>query len=98
MNLLISQNNKILSQLKETERLLEDKEIGQNVITKLKMVDDVLEDISSTLKKLNINLKRGNEIELTNEERDFLKCEKDSNKLLSQVMPALIILSINNLD
>ena len=98
MNLLISQNNKILSQLKETERLLEDKEIGQNVITKLKMVDDVLEDISSTLKKLNINLKRGNEIELTNEERDFLKCEKDSNKLLSQVMPALVILSLNNLD
>ena len=98
MNLLISQNNKILSQLKETERLLEDKEIGQNVITKLKMVDDVLEDVSSTLKKLNINLKRGNEIELTNEERDFLKCEKDSNKLLSQVMPALVILSLNNLD
>jgi len=95
MDILISQNNEILSHLNETKQLIEDKEIGKNVVDKLKIVNDILVDVTSTLTKLNINLKLSNEVELTNEEKDYLKCEKDSNKLLSQVMPALIILSIN---
>lgn len=94
MNILIDQTKDILSQLEETNQLIDDK-LDENGIEKIRIINDELVDISDKLIRLNINLRNGNNIELSNKEKEYLKCEKNSNELISQVMPALILLSMN---
>ena len=94
MDFLTDQTNDILSQLEETNQLITDNIIDNNTIEKIKIIHDDLITISEKLTKLNIKLKQNEKIELSAIEIDYLKCEKESNELISQVMPALIILSL----
>jgi len=94
MNILIKQTKEILSQLEETHQIINDKNINNDTIDKLGMMYDNLINMSEKLKKLNIKLKSNENIELTYEEKEYLKCEKKSNDLISQVMPALVILNL----
>ena len=94
MDFLIEQTNEILLQLEETNQLITDNIINNITIEKIKIIHDDLLTISEKLTKLNIKLKQNEKIELTDIEIDYLKCEKESNELISKVMPALIILSL----
>lgn len=94
MDNVINKNKEVLSQLEELDLLIDKNYVHQNTINKINIIFDKLNDISDTLTNLNINLKLDNQIELTGSEREYLKCEKDSNNLIGRIMPALALLSL----
>lgn len=96
MNILIKQSIEVKDQLEETQTLLENKKMTEPIINRIKIINDKLLDISKTLTELNINIKNNNQIKLTKEEEDYLECDKNSNLLLTKIMPALTILSLHN--
>ena len=95
MDIVIDENKKILVHLKEMEKILSSIEINDNISNKIKIIYESLSDISNTLYKLNINLKNKNQIELSNQESEYLACEERSNKIMTRLMPALILASLD---
>ena len=95
MDILIDENKKILEHLNNTEKILSTIEINDNISNKIKIIYETLIDVTSSLNKLNINLKNHNLIELSTIEQEFLICEERSNKLITKLMPALIMASLN---
>ena len=96
MNILLDQNKEIQKQLEEVKTSLDNKQyLGEPIIKKISIINDKLLDISNTLQKLNINIKKQNQIQLTEEELDYVDNERKSNELISKIMPILTLLSIN---
>lgn len=94
MNILLEQNKEIQTELERTQKLLDNKKLSKPLIAKITILNDKLLDISSTLTKLNIDIKLDNKIILNESELDYLNTEKESNKLIAKIMPALAVLSL----
>lgn len=95
MNILIEKNKEIKKLLDITNKLLENTKISSNMTERIKIIYEQLIDIEEKLKHLNINLKNNNDIDLNDDEKGYLETEKKSNELLSKIMPALVLLSID---
>ena len=98
MNILIDINKKILSQLEELEQIICDKEIYKSSIKKIEIVYDDLSNISDTLTNLNLNVKLDNHVELTDDDKEYLKNQKKTNQLIAKIMPAMVLLSMQQDD
>lgn len=97
MDILISQNKEIQIQLDKTKELLDNSNhIQKPIIDKISIINKKLLDISETLTKLNIDIKKKNKITLTKEEKEYIENDRQSDQLLANIMPALSLLSLFN--
>ena len=98
MQLLIDENIKMLKHLKESKELIESTKITDVITHKIKIIYENMNYINDSLSILNTNIKLKNNIELTEQEKDYLKTEEKSNKIMTKIMPALIFASMDTLD
>ena len=96
MNILLQQNSEIKEQLLITNDLIKEKELNQNIIHKIKIINDKLLEISQTLTKLNIDIKLDNNILLNNDEKQYLKDDQKSNEYIAKILPALTLFCLND--
>lgn len=96
MNILIEQANEIKKKLEDTKILIDNQKLSKPFIEKIGIVNDKLLEVSSTLEKLNINLKKNFDIKLNESELDYIENEKKSNEIISCIMPFITILSMKN--
>ena len=98
MDLLIDENIKMLNHLKESKELLDNNRITDVITHKIKIIYENMSYINDSLSILNTNIKLKNNIELNEQEKDYLKNEEKSNKILTKIMPALIFASMDTID
>ena len=98
MDLLIDENIKMLNHLKESKELLDNNRITDVITHKIKIIYENMNYINDSLSILNTNIKLKNNIELNEQEKDYLKNEEKSNKILTKIMPALIFASMDTID
>ena len=98
MDLLIDENKKMLEHLKESKDLIESNRVTDIMTHKIRIIYENMSSINDSLSILNTNIKLKNNIELTNEEKDYLKTEEKSNKIMTRIMPALIFASMETID
>ena len=96
MNILIEQNKEIQRELETTKELLQNHYISNNLCKKIKIINDKLLEVTESLVKINVNIKSKKKIDLTRDEKEYLQQEKKSNEIISQLMPALTILTLTN--
>ena len=95
MDIIIKHNNEINNTLKEIQTNLKNTHISKSISDKLAIVNKHFLEISETLNKLNINIKNNNQIELSEKEKEFLNTEKESNELISKIMPLLTVIALS---
>ena len=95
MDIIIKHNNEINDTLKELQTNLKNTHISKPISDKLLIVNKKFLEISETLHRLNINIKKNNQIELTEKEKEFLDTDKESNELISKIMPLLTVIALS---
>lgn len=96
MNILIDQSVEINKKLQSIQELTDNQKLPKQFIEKMGIINDKMLEISNTLEKLTINLKKNLDIKLNNSELDYIENEKKSNEIISCIMPFITILSLKN--
>ena len=96
MDIIIQHNKEIHTQLVDIQTNIENKKLSKPIIEKIGLVNSKLLEISEKLSKLNIQIKKDLNINLEEKEIEYLRIEKQSNELISNIMPFITLLSLNN--
>ena len=96
MDIIIQHNKDIQNQLTELDQHINNRKLTKPIINKLKIANDKLLEVSEILTKLNINMKQKSLIQLDDKEKEYLQMEKDTNELISKIMPIMTVLALHN--